>query len=236
MATGSYDANGIWNYGEDDNIALFSDTLNKLAESTSDGFTDDRARISTLEAGSLAGIIPMIPTSATFVGGTGAVSSLGVVSFTTCTSFFVNGVFNSDYANYKVIISITAGSANAGMSGQYTVGGVQTSTGYTNVSVDGTYGTPTPATNYSATTSFTMNDWHTTSNVNTTVFVADIIAPQQSARTKLAGMSTGTNSSGNLIVRTHQTVQTATTQFDGLRIVSLTGNFTGTIQVFGYND
>lgn len=236
MATGAYDANGIWNYGEDDNIALFSDTLNLLAESTSDGFTSDRSRISTLESGSLSGLIPIAPTSATFVGGTGAVSSLGVVSFTTCTSFFINGVFDANYANYKIVMSVTAGSANAGMAGQYTVAGVQTATGYTNVSVDGVYGTPTPATNYSSTTSFTMNDWHTTSNVNTTVFVADILAPAQAARTKLAGMSTGTNSSGNLIVRTHQTVQTATTAFDGLRLISLTGTFTGTAQIFGYND
>lgn len=49
MATGLLDANGIWNYGEDDNIALFSDLLNLGTESTSDAFTVDRARIATVE-------------------------------------------------------------------------------------------------------------------------------------------------------------------------------------------
>lgn len=49
MATGYYDANGIWQYGEDDNIALFSDLLNLGQDSTSDQFTNDRARIAFLE-------------------------------------------------------------------------------------------------------------------------------------------------------------------------------------------
>lgn len=49
MATGAYDANGIWQYGEGDNIALFSDLLNLGQESVSDAFTDDRARITQVE-------------------------------------------------------------------------------------------------------------------------------------------------------------------------------------------
>ena len=36
MATGSLDANGIWQYGEDDSEATASALLNKLASSTSD--------------------------------------------------------------------------------------------------------------------------------------------------------------------------------------------------------
>lgn len=35
MATGYYDANGIWNYGEDDSDANFSSLLNRLATSVS---------------------------------------------------------------------------------------------------------------------------------------------------------------------------------------------------------
>lgn len=56
MATGNYDANGIWQYGESDDIALFSDLLNLGQDSVSDAFTDDRSRITfienNLEAGS----------------------------------------------------------------------------------------------------------------------------------------------------------------------------------------
>lgn len=39
MATGALDANGIWQYGEDDAYATHSQLLNKLAESTSTAMT-----------------------------------------------------------------------------------------------------------------------------------------------------------------------------------------------------
>ncbi|WP_026874297.1 hypothetical protein [Jiangella gansuensis] len=46
---GALDENGIWLYTEDDPASPFSDTLNLLAESTSDQFTADRARLSAVE-------------------------------------------------------------------------------------------------------------------------------------------------------------------------------------------
>jgi hypothetical protein len=51
MAAGAgfYDANGVWQYGETDAIALFSDTLNKGMDSVSDAITADRTRLTTLE-------------------------------------------------------------------------------------------------------------------------------------------------------------------------------------------
>lgn len=39
MATGALDANGIWQYGEDDSEPTFSGLLNKLGDSVSDKFT-----------------------------------------------------------------------------------------------------------------------------------------------------------------------------------------------------
>lgn len=49
MASGALDTNGIYQYGEDDIAALFSDLLNLLAESTSTQFTGDRSRLTVLE-------------------------------------------------------------------------------------------------------------------------------------------------------------------------------------------
>jgi hypothetical protein len=51
MAAGAgfYDANGVWQYGETDAIALFSDTLNKGMDSVSDAITADRTRLTALE-------------------------------------------------------------------------------------------------------------------------------------------------------------------------------------------
>jgi hypothetical protein len=49
MASGGYDANGIWIYGEDDPASPVSDLLNLLAESTSGAVEDEVARLAALE-------------------------------------------------------------------------------------------------------------------------------------------------------------------------------------------
>lgn len=49
MPTGTYDANGVYQYGESDPIALFSDFMNLGQESVSDAITNDRARITQVE-------------------------------------------------------------------------------------------------------------------------------------------------------------------------------------------
>ncbi|WP_053205837.1 hypothetical protein [Jiangella muralis] len=49
MATGAYDSNGIWIFGEDDPAAPFSDLLNLGMESVSDEIANDRTRLDGLE-------------------------------------------------------------------------------------------------------------------------------------------------------------------------------------------
>ena len=49
MATGALDAQGVYQYGEDDIASLVSDLLNKLAASTSTQFAADRVRIAAAE-------------------------------------------------------------------------------------------------------------------------------------------------------------------------------------------
>ena len=49
MATGALDANGIWQYGEDDSNTTFSALINRLGSSTSAQVAADRARLANLE-------------------------------------------------------------------------------------------------------------------------------------------------------------------------------------------
>lgn len=51
MAAGAgfYDAQGVWQYGESDAIALVSDMLNKGMDSVSDAIATDRTRLTALE-------------------------------------------------------------------------------------------------------------------------------------------------------------------------------------------
>lgn len=46
---GGLDSNGIYVYAEDDDLSPFSTLLNKLADSTSDEFTNDRERLDDIE-------------------------------------------------------------------------------------------------------------------------------------------------------------------------------------------
>lgn len=236
MATGSYDANGIWNYGEDDNIALFSDTLNMLAESTSDAFTDDRSRLSTLEAGSLSGLIPVKPTTVTVGTGTASVNDLGVVTFTGATSIQLNGVFSTAYANYRIIFQSANTTDNSNNFLRMVTGG--TSESSNNYRIAGRYYDMGASTNtaYSSSAAnycvISIGNGGGTSPQNNTVL--DILLPFAAAKTGFTYSGMGTFSAsfffhggGNL---------NTTTSYDGLVVYPSGGNMTGKVQVFGYND
>lgn len=230
MATGSYDANGIWNYGEDDNIALFSDTLNMLAESTSDAFTDDRARLSTLEAGSLSGLIPINPMTITAVGGTVAKNDLGAVTFTGSTVVSLNSVFTSAYRNYRIIFSnVTMGTFGQTISMRLRAAGVDYAASYGWNGVFQT-GTGVPA------------QWHASGALNwnlctaaiDTSIVIDLQNPATTNRTVGLENAFGWSSANQAYFLS--LIHEVGAAFDGFTFFASAGNFSGVVQVFGYND
>lgn len=237
MAVGSYDANGIWQYGESDNISPFSTTLNKLAASTSSGFTADRARIATLEAGSLSGLIPVKPTAATFVTGTGAVNSLGTVTFSGVSAIDLRGVFTSAFRNYVMVIE---GVKNA-VAGNDAV--------YAQFSVAGTRAT---GANYSsAAAAFLMTD-ASIQNLGgsgaANVYVARIYQasarfscqmtffnPNNAVVTNYSGMAYGTtlgNEQQILIGGGHNLA----TAYDGIYLFATGNLISGSVTIYGLND
>lgn len=236
MALGSYDANGIWHYGESDNIALFSDTLNKLADSTSSAITADRSRISTLEAGSLSGLIPVKATAATFVTGTGAVNSIGTVTFTGCSAIDLRGVFTSAFKNYRIVIE---GVKNATAANDYIAAQLSAS------------GTRATASNYStAAVAFAMTDGSaqnlggTSSQIYLSrvyqassrfTSVIDIFNPNNAVVTNWTGQAYGTTLGNEQQIITsggHNVAQA----YDGLYIFMSANLSTGSITIYGYND
>lgn len=235
MATGSYDANGIWNYGEDDNIALFSDTLNKLADSTSDAFTADRSRLSTLEAGSLAGLIPVKPVSVAVAGGTAAVNTLGVVTFTNATSISLNNVFSSSYENYRIIINVDTPSATSALAARLRASGTDdTGANYlrSRFVIRANNSTATDGDTGGGAMVFTnmyIGDNHLYG------LSIDMMKPFTATRTTCNGLSTNSDSvtKGFSIVGVQHLLSTS---YDGLTLFPTAGNISGRAQVFGYND
>jgi hypothetical protein len=108
MATGALDANGIWQYGEDDSETTASALLNKLGSSTSDTVTrlEDLSGLTveqyaTHRANLRVGMTKIIPTSVTFIGGSGS-STNGVTNFSAVTGVSLRGVFSAEFDNYLV--------------------------------------------------------------------------------------------------------------------------------------
>lgn len=233
MATGFYDANGIWNYGESDNIAPFSDTLNKLADSTSDAFTSDRARLGTLEAGSLSGLIPLAPGSVVVASGSAAVNSLGAVTVTNCTSAEIRYIFSGTYTNYRVLFSEINSAASADYNFNIMNGTSVISSGYyySGTVVDGASSATLNFAGASNQICGTASD-----SGDKGAWNMEVIQPYLAAqRTKLMGRSYGWTGTANktLVLNGHVGSGLA----DGFRISKAGGTtFSAFIQVFGYND
>ena len=236
MAVGTYDANGIWHYGESDNIAPFSTTLNKLSDSASSAITADRARIATLEAGSLSGLIPVIPQSVNVASGTAAVNTLGVVSFSNASAITINNVFTSFYKNYRLLVNIDSASGVLAIGQQLTSGGTASAGGLyfwagNWQTINGNGPGLLAASN--------QNYWYmieaTNGGVTWVNHSQDIFNPAVAKDTSMTG--SGVTISGNWRHVTYSSMHQNPSSFDGMKFTSSTSaTFSGTIQVLAYND
>lgn len=113
MATGAPGTNGVWQYGEDDSEATFSALLNKAASTTNTQIGLDRGRLTTLEARKLAGLVPIIPPTVNYSGGSATANSLGLITLTNVTSVSLNNVFTSAYRNYRILVTEAYSSAGS---------------------------------------------------------------------------------------------------------------------------
>lgn len=109
MATGALDANGIWQYGEDDSEPTFSGLLNKLAGSTSTTVTRletltglNSSQLATAQDNLRIGYVNISPSTVAQSGGSASANAQGLVTFTGCTSISLNSVFSSTYKHYEI--------------------------------------------------------------------------------------------------------------------------------------
>lgn len=235
MALGSYDANGIWHYGESDNIALFSDTLNKLADSASSAITADRSRIATLEAGSLAGMIPIVPTSVDKSGGTVSISTTGTVTFTGVSSLSLNNCFNNNFAHYLVVFTATNSSAACNFGFRLRSAGSDLSTsGYQSVSMRSRSDNSTVI-NAGADVNSIILSGGSTNAVNLAGELK-FYNPKAAQYTYTAGQHQVAETATLLYAMTTASRTQNTNQYDGLTFYPSAGTITGTIAVYGWND
>lgn len=229
MALGAYDSNGIWQYGEDDNISLFSDLLKLGTASTSTAFTADRARLATLEAGSLSGLIPVKASSIVVVTGTAAVSSIGTVTFSGATSLSLNGIHTAAYKNYLAVI--TGGSSvTCEIWLRMRYAGTDQITAYNRAQAFNTDSGALSASSVINAAQYQVGDW--TTGANGSNAIVEIGNPAGSERTVFNSQATGQGG----ISRYGGGRVTVDRSFDGLTLLPSTGTMSGTITVYGYNN
>lgn len=179
-----------------------------------------------------SGLVPIIPSTVNYSGGTATANSLGEISFSAVTSISLNDVFSSEFTNYKIItnsFSATTSGTNINMryrsagtdnsSANYAMGGIQV-----NLNTTGGVG-------QSGGTSFRIVNG--AGGIARNGFTLDVHSPADAdLRTPAEWIGSGFNTDNQLLVASG--VYNAAAAFDGFTIFPSAGNITGKIQIFGY--
>lgn len=185
------------------------------------------------------GLVPIVPTSVSVATGTGSVNPLGQITFTGATAISLNGVFSSKYKNYRIVMNALSGNTSTlDVPFRFRVSGSDSAINY--------YGTGTDTYFNSGATGAVSNYgyWNIGYAVPTRVTptigssIIDVFSPAVGGEsTSLISSNVGLNGSvGAHYSRNHYNTQWLGTSFDGFTMWTFSSTFTGTIQVFGYND
>ena len=184
----------------------------------------------------VAGLVPIIAPTVNFSGGTATANSLGTISFSGVTSISLNNAFSSSYQHYKIIAKYHA-STTSTVRFRWRSAGTDRTVGayYSSGFIGRANSTGIGSFNANATTSLDVGRTETTADQRSfTMF--ECFDPFVSTRATghifqwqgqdASGLLGGFGNGGYL-----QSIE-----FDGFTFFIDSGNFTGTIQVFGYND
>ena len=188
----------------------------------------------------------VLPSSGTFATQSYADTAGGLVKIATETfyavsSVSVNNCFTSSYANYLLIVNITAASAaGAGVDLRLRVSGVDnSSSNYYNIAMGWSANAANPTffaegSNGTATVGKTPIRLASGAESSGQVRISNPFATQY---TTWDGMGTQTNVTTNLLFmqQTHSGT-TVTTSYDGFSLIPTSGTFTGTVRVYGYRN
>jgi hypothetical protein len=185
-----------------------------IAQSTAD--------LSTYQKSNRTGLQLVVPTSAT----NGTVSANGAVTFSSASSVSINGCFNSSYSNYLIEMDFRA-SVSMSVNVQMSLLGTPASTAAYSRQRLASYGSTTASNNGTAQTSWNMITGYLESSATIKLYkpaLADL------TRFQSTSMSYGDEmwSTGG--------VHALSTSYDGLVLTASTGNISGTIRIYGYNN
>lgn len=169
------------------------------------------------------------PTSivSTGTGNSSSIGANGSVTFSTCATLSLNGVFTADYDNYMVTFRSTESVSN-GYRLNMRVGGTDNTTAssyvYQMLSADGS--TISGARSTQTYTNITIGSSTLRTGTNLYLYGPFLAQPT-------AGRSTTMSPSSNAAIYDYVFTHNQSTSYDGFTITSSSGNISGVISVYG---
>lgn len=180
------------------------------------------------------GLVTMTPTSiaSTGTGNSSSINTNGSVTFSTCATLSLNGVFTSSYDNYMLVVRHTHSTSSAGVALQFRLraSGTDNSTASSYVS-QLLESNGTTLTALRGTTTFGYISL--TTNVQREGATTYLFGPQLAQATAWRSVAVyGVSSAGMYDVGgTHNQA----TAYDGITIYPPSGSITGLVTVYGFN-
>ena len=174
------------------------------------------------------------------IGNSGLVH-INTTSWSAVATANIDNVFSAAYKNYRLIFNITSGTTATGAGIRLRVGGVtNNSNNYYWIIRGMSSNSATPSqTNVGSNGLVNFGKIPIrveNATINSSAFV-DIYNPFASAYTSWQGMGSQPNSStSQMFHQSSNAVTSVTTSYDGFEVLIESGNFTGSVSVFGYKD
>lgn len=194
------------------------------------------AALQTFDA-NVVGLKTVVPTSIVPVGSGSAasVNSAGLVTFSTCTSIELAGVFSSRFRNYKIVIDGFNFSGSS--TSTFTFARIGNGTTFAASSYQGGFNGVeagyTAATNVPDTSSVPLTYVNTSQAFGTEL---NVYSPFESTVTKFYAASIGYAPGNARYIAHAANAHSSNTSFSAINFSVTSGNMTGSIQVFGFDN
>lgn len=176
-----------------------------------------------------AGLILVTPSSAT-AGGTGSSATInpkGSVSFTSCTTLDLDGVFTSTYTNYRIVMS-TGFSLGTSILMQYRAGGSTATGNQYNYQAQEANSTTLAGSRTTAVSSIAVGYAYSNTGV-----ILDLYGPNLAEQTVSRSISPSPQITFTLI--DYAGVHTLGVAYDGIRFTLNTNAISGRVCVYGWS-
>jgi hypothetical protein len=189
--------------------------------------------VSSTELGYLDGVTSAIQGQ---LDGKQAAASTGLAlittqSFSAVSSVSINNCFSADYDNYRVMFSLTATSGNASAYVRLRAGGSDwTTSRYYQMSPGLTSGNSVSSNGSEGQSGW---EWGTIDPPGIAVMNIDVMSPAMAVQTRIAGTSAYYNGSF-FVGRALMGVHNSSTSIDGISFYPGSGNYTGSLSIYGY--